>query len=121
MAVPMSIHRYTCLLSALTISPSYVRARPRPRALLPAAVGPTIARSGVRMVYCGGQRYGPAVGRPLRNSLDAATARERGGLTLTCNLRPPVSGYPVRGHDDEWRGNDGYSKACGQRVTRAAV
>ena len=45
-AVPMSIPRYTCMESALTISPPILFARATERAVFPTAVGPAIMISG---------------------------------------------------------------------------
>src|SRR3954471_3978778 len=45
LSVPMSMPRYTAVESHATISPPRRLARARPSALLPVAVGPTIARS----------------------------------------------------------------------------
>ena len=83
MAVPMSIHRYTCLLSALTISPSNFRARPRAKALLPAAVGPTIARSGVRMVSLAGQLLRPRGRETFNATLGASHIPLAGNVQLS--------------------------------------
>src|SRR5690625_2554313 len=48
LAVPMSIPRYSCSASALTISPPSSAARARARSDLPDAVGPTTVTSGAR-------------------------------------------------------------------------
>src|SRR3954464_10961145 len=45
-AVPMSMPRYSCMASALTISPPSRSASSRPRSDLPVAVGPTTATMG---------------------------------------------------------------------------
>ena len=46
-AVPMSIPRYSCIESALTISPPSCSARSSAKADLPAPVGPTTATTGI--------------------------------------------------------------------------
>ena len=47
LAVPMSMRRYTCRLSALTISPPSRLAMHMARPLLPTAVWPTMAMTGI--------------------------------------------------------------------------
>ena len=74
LALPTSRPRYTCRLSQETISPERSRARRRARALLPEAVGPTIATRGAATAATGPAGGWPRAGSPPRGPA-AASAR----------------------------------------------